>query len=148
MKTSFLTLLFVALISITSAQTTTKKEHIKRLLELTGAGQLGQQMFTATIASYKQAIPAVPDEFWEGLQKEMKPEALVDLIIPIYDKYYTEAEILELTAFYQTTVGKKIVAVSPMIMQESMSVGQSWGQEIGAKVYSDLKAKGYVKDDL
>ena len=48
--------------------------------------------------------------------------------------------------FYQTPLGKKLVSTLPQIMQESMQVGQSWGKEVGDKIYNSLKEKGYVKD--
>ena len=147
MKQSCVTLLFIAIITVACGQTSSKKDNIKTLLELTGSGQLGQQVFKSMLTSYKQTMPSVPDEFWEALQKEIKPETLVDMIIPIYDKHYTEEEISQLTAFYQTTLGKKVIASTPMIMEESMSAGRVWGEELGQKVYENLKLKGYLKAD-
>lgn len=39
----------------------------------------------------------------------------------IYDKHYTEQELKELISFYQTPIGKKVVAVSPLIQSETMN---------------------------
>jgi hypothetical protein len=69
------------------------------------------------------------------------------MIIPIYDKYYSESEIKELTEFYQSALGKKVIATMPQIMQESMQAGQNWGRAIGEKVYTNLKEKGFVKKE-
>ena len=66
-------------------------------------------------------------------------------MIPIYDKYYTEDDIKQLTDFYQTPIGKKVISNTPLIMQESMQAGQSWGQKIGEKVIENLKVKGYLQ---
>lgn len=41
-----------------------KDKAIRRLLELTGAAKLAQQSMEQMIASMKQAMPAVPAEFW------------------------------------------------------------------------------------
>ena len=54
--------------------------------------------------------------------------------------------INKMIEFYQTPLGKKLVSTLPQIMQESMQVGQSWGKEVGDKIYNSLKEKGYVKD--
>jgi hypothetical protein len=67
----------------------------------------------------------------------------VALVTPIYDKYYTEADIDQLITFYNSPIGKKSVELMPVIMQESMSVGQEWGKKIAEKIAKKLKDKGY-----
>lgn len=77
----------------------------------------------------------------------MNSDTLINLIIPIYDKYYTESEIKQLTEFYQSSLGKKVISTMPLVVKESMQAGQTWGKEIGEKVYNDLKEKGFVEKD-
>ena len=69
------------------------------------------------------------------------------MVIPIYDKYYTETEIKELTDFYATPIGRKVITVTPLISQESMQAGQKWGKELGEKLYKDLNDKGLIKKE-
>ena len=78
--------------------------------------------------------------------KDVHPEVLITSMIPIYDKYYTTEEINKMIEFYQTPLGKKLIATMPQIMQASIQEGQSWGKEVGEKVYNSLKEKGYVND--
>jgi uncharacterized protein len=66
------------------------------------------------------------------------------MIIPNYDKYYTMEEINKMIEFYQTPLGKKVISTMPQIMQESVQAGQSWGKEVGEKVYNSLKEKGHL----
>lgn len=143
-----LTMILLLSISVTIAfsQTATKLQNIKTLLELTGTGKMGVQVAQNMLSSFKTTYKDVPEDFWEDLKKEMNPDVLVNLIIPIYDKHYTELDIQQLTAFYQTPIGKKVISSTPLIMQESFEAGQSWGQKIGAKVIENLKAKGFLKD--
>jgi hypothetical protein len=56
---------------------------------------------------------------------------MLDLPIPVYDKYLSDAEIKGLTEFYSSPVGQKMVQVLPKLMSECMENGQKWGQEIG-----------------
>ena len=144
MKRISIILLLCVLATIGFGQTNAKIENIKKLLELTGAGKMGVQAAESMLNSFKTSYKEVPEEFWIDFKKELNPEALVNLMIPIYDKYYTDDDIKQLTDFYQTPIGKKVISNTPLIMQESMQAGQNWGQKIGEKVVENLKVKGYL----
>ena len=45
-------------------------------------------------------------------------------VIPIYTRYFTIDEIHQLTVFYKSGAGVKMLAVMPQLMSESMQVGQ------------------------
>ena len=147
MKQILITLLFCGIFTNGFSQSVSKTDDIKRLLEITGSGKLGVQVGQTMISSFKKSYPNVPEEFWNSFLKELNSDVLINMIIPIYDKYYSESEIKELTEFYQSALGKKVIATMPQIMQESMQAGQSWGRAIGEKVYTNLKEKGFVKKE-
>ena len=147
MKQILITLLFCGIFTNGFSQSVSKTNDIKRLLEITGSGKLGVQVGQTMISSFKQSYPNVPEEFWNNFLKELNSDVLINMIIPIYDKYYSESEIKELTEFYQSALGKKVIATMPQIMQESMQAGQNWGRAIGEKVYTNLKEKGFVKKE-
>jgi len=145
MKSFIICLFFLSLSLTTSAQS--KTENIRKLLELTGSGKIGVQVAQNMIGSFKKIYPSVPDEFWENFKKELKSETLIEMVIPIYDKYYTEEEIKQLTDFYGTPIGRKVIASTPLISQESMQAGQKWGKELGEKLAKDLDEKGLLKKE-
>jgi hypothetical protein len=128
------------------SQKPTKKEQIKTLLEMTGAGKLGVQVAQTMIASFKKNGAEVSDEFWDGFSKKLNPDEMIDMIIPIYDTCFSEQDIQALIAFYKSPIGKKLVDKMPYIAQKSVEVGQVWGQKIGAELIDELKQKGYIKD--
>jgi hypothetical protein len=76
----------------------------------------------------------------------VKAEDLVNLIIPIYDRNFTDEEVKQLIIFYSSPVGKKILEKMPPIMQECMQVGKNWGADLYEKVAARLKQKGYTKE--
>lgn len=125
-------------------QSNNKTENIRKLLELTGAGKLGIQMMNQFFSSFKTTYSSVPEEFWSEFKKEVNADALIDLIIPIYDKYFTEEDLNQLIQFYNSPIGKKVIESQPLILQESMLAGQAWGSELSKKVVGNLKAKGYL----
>ena len=132
--------------SIGSAQEKEKLNDIRTLLEVTGAANLAMQVMNQLITSFKASSPEVPDSFWDKFIREVNPRDLVDLVVPIYDKYFTQQEIKDLLAFYKTPLGEKTITVTPLLMRESMAAGQLWGEKIGQRVILKLKEKGYKKD--
>lgn len=131
---------------LTFSQENNKTKKLKHFLELTGSVKLGEQVIDDMIGMFQSSYSDVGKEFWTDFRKEMKGEELINLVLPIYDKYYSEEEIDQLIAFYNTPIGKKTVAVLPQITQESMLAGQTWGMEIGEKVMKRLKEKGHLED--
>jgi len=98
---------------------------------------------------FKQQQSNVPKEFWDEFTVEVNKDAinqLVKLVLPIYQKHLTEADLLGVIAFYETPSGKKFAEKTPLITQESMLAGQEWGKQIGQRVVDKLKDKGYLKE--
>jgi uncharacterized protein len=125
---------------------TQKRQDIRRLMVLTGSGDIGIQASRQMMASLKPAFPSVPDTFWDEFQKEMNPDALIELVVPIYDKHLSHADIKELIKFYETPVGKRMVKALPVIMKDSMAAGQKWGEDIAKRAVKRMKEKGYQVD--
>ena len=120
-------------------------KDIYRLLELTGSAKVGIQVMSQMLNSFKEAMPKVPNEFWDEIMNEVDERSLIDLIIPIYKKHYTPEDVKAIIAFYETPIGKKTIEVLPKITADSMIAGRAWGLQIGAKVQAKLKEKGYDK---
>lgn len=127
------------------AQNESATSHAKELLEMTGSGKLGVQVMNNMIASFKTKLPNVPGEFWDEIGKEVNPEGLIELVAPIYAKYYTDQELVQLLEFYKSPLGKKVIANMPLITQDSYQIGEEWGRKIGERVERRLKEKGYLK---
>jgi uncharacterized protein len=116
---------------------------VRELITITGSDRIGTQVMDALLQQFQQAFTTVPADYWATLRKSLKSEELVELIVPIYAKNFTSAELKELISFYQSPIGKKVVATLPAISQESMVAGQSWGQKKAAEILEKLKADGY-----
>ncbi|MFC5683035.1 DUF2059 domain-containing protein [Flavobacterium sp. MAHUQ-51] len=144
MKKTLLMASFVLISFLANAQDNSKREKIKHLLELTGSGKLGMQVMDQMMSSFKNSYSTVKQEFWDNFRKEINANDIENLILPVYDKYYTETDIDQLITFYNSPIGKKMINTMPLVMQESMKAGQNWGREIGEKVLARLKEKGYL----
>ena len=135
--------------SSTSSQTTEqqseKRAEIRRLIELTGAANVSGVALKQIIAPIRQTFPQVPSKFWDDFIKEIDPQELVDLVVPIYDKYYTIDDIHALTQFYQSPVGQKTIKVLPQLSAQAIDAGQRWGQTVAERAMRKLKQQGYDK---
>ena len=145
LRTAVVAILFLSTFTV-SAQDSTKIRHIRQLMEVTGAAKMGNQMITTIAASYKQNFPDVPAEFWDSFIKEADMTQLMEHIIPIYAEQFTDDDIQQMLAFYQTPIGKKMIEKMPIILQQSMQLGGQWGRQLSEKVLEKLKQKGYMKE--
>lgn len=109
------------------------------MLRLTGMTKLVEQMKTQMISGLKTQIGALPEEYWTKLQKKMDTKELFEKMIPLYDKYYTTEDLKAVNAFYESPAGQKILSTLPLIMQESMKIGQEWGMKIGQQAAEEAK---------
>ena len=141
-----ISILVVSLSSTFGQVDNSYKSTLKMMLQVAGSEETFNTAIKQMFSMYKQQKTNVPDSIWVGLEQEISKTSiddLVDMILPVYQKYMTETDLNGIIEFYQTPIGKKYAEKTPLIMQESMQVGQQWGMEIGKKFEDKLKKKGY-----
>lgn len=116
-----------------------KQRDIRKLLKITGAGQMGMDAIDQMLVLQRQANPEIPEQFWIEFRKEISANGLTDLIIPSYEKYFTHEDIQELIEFYQSPVGRKMLENQPRLVAESKLAGQQWGSEVAQRVMDRLE---------
>ena len=86
---------------------------------------------TATDAQKNEAITKMTREIPQAaaaMTALFKDPALMDDLAaevgPLYARHFTTAEIRQMTAFYKTPVGTKMMALMPQIAGESMQISQ------------------------
>ncbi len=103
-----------------------KLDDIRKLIELMGAKNIARQSFDFILQSYKEQDP----EIYEILEKRINLEELiVEILTNVYNKYFTEAEIEELIRFYESSLGKKLLSLSPKMFQEAAQMAQEHVQK-------------------
>ncbi|MBY0267675.1 MAG: DUF2059 domain-containing protein [Burkholderiales bacterium] len=149
---SFSTPIFAA-----ESLSTAKREKIQVLLETTGALKLADSMMHGAIDQITQMIrrarPDIPESALGVVAAEVGAvvasgmPALVEVMIHLYDKYYTEADVMALLAFYSSPVGRKTIAALPTLSQESMQAGMAWSKalmpEIDRRIRAGIRREGY-----
>ncbi|MBN1869123.1 MAG: DUF2059 domain-containing protein [Candidatus Omnitrophica bacterium] len=69
-----------------------------------------------------QVISGVPEEQKDYYKNIFNVDEIIERLIPLYDKYYNEQELWDMIRFYESPAGKKILEVTPKIMEESVGV--------------------------
>ena len=134
-----------------------KRANIETLLKdtgmLTNMNRMIDLLTPQIIGNLKQVNREIPAAVWDeftGICTEEMKRSLPELeepVIAIYDANFSADQIKQLVAFYQSPVGRKIVVQLPQLMQQSVTMGQSWGQQAGARAVERIRAlakqKGY-----
>jgi hypothetical protein len=116
-----------------------KSAAIKEFLTVSGTKQAMDQMVDQMIGQMKQMAPQnMPGDFWEKASQRLKSGELLELLVPVYNQYYSTEDLQGLIAFYKTPLGKKMVASMPNIMRESYEVGNQWGQKVGMELMGEM----------
>jgi uncharacterized protein len=72
---------------------------------------------------------------------------IIDQIAALYARNFSVEELREVVAFYRGPTGQKFVQKLPLITQESMVIGQRFGQSIGAEIHGriveELRKRGH-----
>jgi hypothetical protein len=64
-----------------------------------------------------------------------------------YATHFTEQELKDILAFYQTPLGKKVINEEPKALDQSMTFAQDWAikfsDEVVAKIRAEMKKRGH-----
>ena len=137
MKKNILAIAFLVFGVFTNAQSS-KDVKIAKLLETMGSTQAMKTSFEYMINYYKQNNPQISSEYWDNASKHVDYDELVQKLVPVYSKHFTEQEIVDLLKFYNTSTGKKMIEKTPTILEESMEIGRKWGIELAQKIEKEI----------
>ena len=110
----------------------------RELMVVTGAGDLGKQVIEGMSAQLSGN--ATMASFLEKFVELAKPDELVELVVPLYVKAFDEETLQAAVDFYNTPAGKKMVAATPQLTQESMALGQAWGMKLAKQAQEAVDA--------
>jgi hypothetical protein len=130
-----LLLAVLAVLVAASAAAADQKSHRKAAEELLKVLNMDKQLQSAIDQTLDLQIKANPgiaeyrDVMKKFFSKHMSWDSLKEDIITIYTDAFTEEELNEITKFYKTPVGKKLVEKNPELMGKGMQLGVKRVQE-------------------
>jgi len=123
---------------------TTKKADLLEYVRLTGRPFI-QNTLIAIQNEVRSKYSNVPPGAWKDISDILDFNQAVAQIVPIYDKYFSHAEIRDLIAFYKSPVFQKYWRLLPKIGEESEAAGKKLRNEIFSLYEKSLRKKGYIK---
>jgi len=103
-----------------------KIAKIRELLDLTGAKKQADLVLAQSFERLEAKYPSLPPSFWVSLKEKLNVDGMIDLLVPLYAKYYSDEDIDGLIAFHQSALGRKMAAVQGPLLLESREVARKW----------------------
>ena len=128
-----------------------KAAVIRQLMDVTGAGKLGEEYVDLITQRVRQVVANVipqPDrlqQFMDAFAKNFATRVTAaqvnDTQIPIYANHLSIEDIQALLNFYQTPAGQRIIKALPLIVQESQNAGASMVQPAAMDTLRQMAAQ-------
>ena len=123
----------------------TKRNDIIKLITLSHIEDDAKKSMDMLFQRFKTLAPNVKDEVWNKMKKEINYKEMTDMLVPIYDKYYTGNDIKELINFLKLPIGKKFISVQNDLFRESIEQIDIWGEKVSNKIRDKLVKDGVIK---
>ena len=128
-----------------------KAAVIRQLMDVTGAGKLGEEYVDLITQRVRQVVANVipqPDrlqQFMDAFTKNFATRVTAaqvnDAQIPIYANHLSIEDIQALLNFYKTPAGQRIINELPMIVQESQNEGANMVQPVAMDTLRQMAAQ-------
>jgi uncharacterized protein len=125
-----------------------KEAAIRHLMDITETSKLGDNINAfltdriRTVMSRTMTpdkLPKFMDSFSQKLSAASPSSAVTDAMVPIYARAFTMEDIQEMTKFYESPVGQKMVKQLPKVTQESQNAGVQIEQNAAMSVLDGMQ---------
>jgi len=128
----------------------------KELIASTGAAAVFNPLIAGVVEQAKllflQQNPALASDLNEianQMRTDLAPRFvdLTDEMARLYATHFTDQELKAILVFYQSPIGKKLLAQQPTVVDDSMRFAQDWANKLSdqviAKMREELKKRGH-----
>ena len=130
MKKYFIPILLSFCFNTNFSQTDSYKNTLVEFMKAQGD-------YETLYSTFDQMVLMMGVDSSNEIYKDLRDEMIIDLIdkmVPLYKKYYSEDELMEAIKLFQTQIGQKIAESKSLILNESMQLSMQWGMEISGKL--------------
>jgi hypothetical protein len=128
----------------------------KQLVSVTGATTLFSPLIAGVVEQSKllflQQNPMLQKDLNEiaaKMRTDLQPRfaEITDEVARQYASHFSEQELKDILAFYESPAGKKLLQEQPKVVNDSMQYAQNWANklstEVTAKMRDELKKRGH-----
>jgi len=125
-QTKILAIFFLLLSSLNLAaeETALTKSTLKVYLSMTNTDMFYEELFQAMVKQYSDDN-SVSQKNYEG---EKFRESVIDKVLPLYAKHYSEQDILKIIEFMSSSIGKKMKQASIDINNDVYGLAGEFGR--------------------
>lgn len=105
-------------------------ETVRELLVATGTLEVLDQMWDGMMSQLQMAYPDLSQSVWDELAATYGMDSFVEEVIPIYQRYLTQADAEAAVAFWKSDAGRRFSSVQAAMATEGAEAGMSWGQRL------------------
>lgn len=144
-----------------SAQNNKEADNLDELFELMDMDSMVETMYDqmqniyaevekdVDISSEELAInQKYQEQMTNIMKKEMSWQAMKVDLKQIYLQNFTESEIAGMLIFYKSPTGQSVLRTMPVVMQESMKLGQAMAQKAIPKIQALAERKRQERQEL
>jgi len=125
----------------------TKEDSIRHFISISGGNVMGKEMLKGLLNLHflqmRRNHPELSDKVIDDMRAIFEEEAdidkLIDKFVPIYAKHYTQEEIEQMTAFFESPVGQKMAIQSRPVTMECFEASKEWGRDLKRKAMPQIK---------
>ena len=132
------------------------REQMKNMMEVMGkqSKQTAHDALRKKLPDISQSDLDRIDAMSDRAMKNVDTDALIDDMIPVYQRHLTKADVAAMTAFYETPTGQKILREQPEMTAEAMKAMQPRMEKMMAenmdeaeKMAKDMASGSKSRDD-
>ena len=128
----------------------------KQIVQIKGADTMFEPMIRGVVEKVKDVFMQTNFMWGKDLNEvaaivnkdyASRINEVLDTTARIYASHFTEAELKNILAFYQSPLGKKLIVEEPKALDESMVSAGKWAdslsEEVMAKMRAEMKKRGH-----
>ncbi len=146
----------LALPALADELTPTKRQLIERFMRETNVMGIAEMTTSALLSASLQSLrtqhPGLDADKLQLISNDIS-RAMTEQMMPVsedfvllYHRHYSQSDVEQLLAFYQSDLGRKLIAKTPIMVTEETQIGLRWGQlvtpQIARIVQDRLKSFG------
>ncbi|WP_019364732.1 DUF2059 domain-containing protein [Pseudomonas sp.] len=147
---AILTITFLPFAQAISAPSPEKKQNIIHLMQLSHSLEMGKNLAKVMTRGMAQRYSKDPEkaekansivhEEVSNLMDRHEAE-LMDLFVDIYDSNFTDDEIKQIIAYYESPIGQKTLRLLPGMMAEVQAGTTRWAAKYSNEVTSTISTR-------
>ncbi len=102
----------------------TKKALILKFIDVFGT----KAAMTENLKAMTDNLPEDNPDY-QKIKKGINVDEIIERLVPVYDKYFTQEDLNEYITFYASAKGKKLIDAISKVMRESVDVSAEYFQE-------------------